>query len=86
MFEKMVSEKEGGDSLQGHLVHLTQASWELPPLDKQPHPSPMLEIFLSAPCILKGCLSMALKGSMALSSTQMGEDPSNLLSIHMCIH
>lgn len=48
MLEKMVPENTGGDYLQGHLVHLTQASWELPPLDKQPHPGPFN---LKSPCL-----------------------------------
>lgn len=42
MLEKMVPENAGGDYLQGHLVHLTQASWELLPVDKQPHPGPFI--------------------------------------------
>lgn len=67
MLEKTVPAKEGGDSLQGHLIYLTQAPQELISFDKQPHPSP---IQLKCPHLhleSQVSLSMALRGSMAIA-------------------
>lgn len=49
MLEKTVLEKEGRESLQGHLVSRTQAPKKLLSLEKQPHLSPIQ---------LKSCLSL----------------------------